>query len=120
MQYLPFAFYPPPDGIPQSLDCCGNSHVSQERTEGFEIITRIVGARYQPQSKRGIQNPIIGLKRRVASVHVLHQERRASQRNFHWVFQRGRWKANLREVGGGNHQRDARWSRATPTSNFSI
>ena len=22
MQYLPFAFYPPPDGIPQSLDCC--------------------------------------------------------------------------------------------------
>jgi hypothetical protein len=22
IQYLPFAFYPPPDGIPQSLDCC--------------------------------------------------------------------------------------------------
>jgi hypothetical protein len=22
MQYLPFAFYPPPDGIPLSLDCC--------------------------------------------------------------------------------------------------
>lgn len=22
MQYLPFAFYPPPDGIPTSLDCC--------------------------------------------------------------------------------------------------
>jgi hypothetical protein len=22
MQYLPFAFYPPPDGIPQALDCC--------------------------------------------------------------------------------------------------
>jgi len=22
LQYLPFAFYPPPDGIPQSLDCC--------------------------------------------------------------------------------------------------
>jgi hypothetical protein len=22
MQYLPFSFYPPPDGIPQSLDCC--------------------------------------------------------------------------------------------------
>jgi len=22
MQYLPFAFYPPPDGVPQSLDCC--------------------------------------------------------------------------------------------------
>ena len=22
MQYLPFAFYPPPDGIPVSLDCC--------------------------------------------------------------------------------------------------
>lgn len=22
MQYLPYAFYPPPDGIPQSLDCC--------------------------------------------------------------------------------------------------
>ncbi len=22
MQYLPLAFYPPPDGIPQSLDCC--------------------------------------------------------------------------------------------------
>ncbi|MBZ5561964.1 MAG: CehA/McbA family metallohydrolase [Acidobacteriia bacterium] len=22
MQYLPFAFHPPPDGIPQSLDCC--------------------------------------------------------------------------------------------------
>jgi hypothetical protein len=22
MQYLPFAFYPPPDGIPRSLDCC--------------------------------------------------------------------------------------------------
>ena len=22
MQYLPFGFYPPPDGIPQSLDCC--------------------------------------------------------------------------------------------------
>jgi hypothetical protein len=22
MQYLPFAFYPPPDGISQSLDCC--------------------------------------------------------------------------------------------------
>jgi hypothetical protein len=22
MQYLPYGFYPPPDGIPQSLDCC--------------------------------------------------------------------------------------------------
>ncbi len=22
MQYLPLAFYPPPDGVPQSLDCC--------------------------------------------------------------------------------------------------
>ena len=22
MQYLPFGFYPPPDGIPQALDCC--------------------------------------------------------------------------------------------------
>ncbi len=22
MQYLPFGFYPPPDGIPTSLDCC--------------------------------------------------------------------------------------------------
>ncbi len=22
MQYLPFAFYPPPDGILHSLDCC--------------------------------------------------------------------------------------------------
>jgi len=22
MQYLPFAFYPPPDGVPLSLDCC--------------------------------------------------------------------------------------------------
>jgi hypothetical protein len=22
MQYLPFAFYPPPDGVPTSLDCC--------------------------------------------------------------------------------------------------
>jgi hypothetical protein len=22
MQYLPYGFYPPPDGVPQSLDCC--------------------------------------------------------------------------------------------------
>jgi hypothetical protein len=34
MQYLPIAFYPPPDGIPQSLDCCAPLELPVETALG--------------------------------------------------------------------------------------
>ncbi len=63
MQYLPFAFYPPPDGIPLSLDCCapleypvetalGSASFLMEDVRGgdsaLEAYYRILNAGFRP------------------------------------------------------------------------
>ena len=55
MQYLPYAFYPPPDGIPQSLDCCAPLE--------YPVETALGSASFLMEDVRGSDSAIEGYYR---------------------------------------------------------
>jgi hypothetical protein len=72
MQYLPYGFYPPPDGIPQSLDCCapleypvetalGSSSFLMEDVHGsdsaIQAYYRILNTGFRPGLAAGTDYP---------------------------------------------------------------
>ncbi len=72
MQYLPYGFYPPPDGIPESLDCCtpleypvetalGSSSFLMEDVRGsdsaLQAYYRILNTGFRPGFAAGTDYP---------------------------------------------------------------